>query len=149
MKNNEIRIKWEEFIQGHEYLFISNEEIWQNNLEKLETYIQENNKLPSMRDTDPEIKKLGEWLTNQRKNYNKKSNVMKNNEIKIKWEEFIQDHEDLFLSNEEIWQNNLEKLETYIQENNKLPAGSNTDPEIKKLGGWLSPRERIIIKNLI
>ena len=95
-----------------------------------------------MRDTDPEIKKLGEWLTNQRKNYNKKSNVMKNNEIKIKWEEFIQDHEDLFLSNEEIWQNNLEKLETYIQENNKLPAGSNKDPEIKKLGGWLSHQKR-------
>ena len=142
MKNTEIRIKWEEFIQDHEDLFLSNEEIWQNNLEKLETYIHKHNKLPSMRDTDPEIKKLGEWLTNQRKNYNKKSNVMKNNEIKIKWEEFIQDHEDLFLSNEEIWQNNLEKLETYIQENNKLPAGSNKDPEIKKLGGWLSHQKR-------
>ena len=71
-------------------------------------------------------------------NYCKKSNIMKNTEIRIKWEEFIQDHEDLFLSNEEIWQNNLEKLETYIHKHNKLPSKHNTDPEIKKLGKWLS-----------
>ena len=109
MKNNEIRIKWKEFIQNHEDLFLSNEELWEINLEKVETYIQENNKLPTDRNKDPEIRALGVWLANQKRNYNKKSNVMKNNEIRIKWEEFIQNHEDLFLSNKERWENNLEK----------------------------------------
>lgn len=34
---------------------------------------------------------MGFWISNQTKNYRKKEGVLKNNELYIKWNEFIND----------------------------------------------------------
>ena len=51
--------------------------IWENNLDKLKTYIDTNNKLPSTRNKCSEIRSLGKWYHDQKLKYKNKINIMK------------------------------------------------------------------------
>jgi antitoxin component HigA of HigAB toxin-antitoxin module len=91
MLKNIIREKWLEFINDIKYkiYFLSNEEEWLNTLESVKKYIDNNNKRPSQHDKDINIKILGSWIGTQQKNYSKKEYIMKNDIIRGKWKEFI------------------------------------------------------------
>jgi len=141
MKNEEIRTSWEEFTTDDRYYnyFISNEEEWYLNLNKVKEYMDREEKRPSKEDKDNEIKKLGTWIGTNIKNYKKKQNNMKNEEIRMSWEEFISDilYKNYFISNEEEWYLNLNKVKEYMDRENKRPSSEDKDNEIKKLGKWI------------
>ena len=137
MKQENIRIKWEDFISTYSHLFMSNDEIWNNTLEKLRLYIETNDKLPSEKD----IKQLGKWISHQKENYSKQKDIMKQENIRIKWEDFISTYSHLFMSNDEIWNNTLEKLRLYIETNDKLPSLTDKNKDIKQLKCWISTQK--------
>jgi hypothetical protein len=137
MKEFEIRKRWEDFIAKYSEHFKDKNEIWYENLNKLEQYIVENNKTPSSRDQDKKIKQLGKWLSHQKNNYNKEQLNMKEVEIRKRWEDFMNKYSEYFKDNNEIWYENLNKLEQYILENNKTPSSIDKNKEIKQLGIWL------------
>jgi superfamily II DNA or RNA helicase len=146
MKNEEIKNKWEEFIKENNKLFMTNEEIWNEHLDEVKNYIKENNKLPS-KHKNKEIKKVSQWIDYQKNNYKNNTKIMKlNNEIKIKWEEFMKEYNQYFKTNEEIWKDNLTKVIEYIKENNNLPSCHNKNNEIRYLGSWII-RQKDIYKN--
>ncbi len=94
MKDKQIYKLWEDFINSDKYIknFQDNNNIWINNLKKVKKYIDENNKRPSLKNyKDIEIKYLGQWISYQQKNYKNKKNIMKDEEIKKLWEDFIND----------------------------------------------------------
>lgn len=76
----------------------SRKEIWKENLQKVKTYINENNKLPSTVSKNEEIKGLGLWLKNQKHIYKNKERIMKIDEIRKEWEIFIKEYEEYFKS---------------------------------------------------
>ena len=139
MFDENIYNKWTEFITNEKYkkYFMSNEEEWQSNLNFVKKYIDENNKTPSTYDKNKDIKKLGNWISNQQKNHKSKEYIMKNSDIYDKWTEFItsEKYKKYFMSNEEEWQSNLNFIKKYIDENNKRPSAKNKDT--KMLGKWL------------
>ena len=140
MKNNEIKEKWNEFTEKYKNLFRNNEEIWYESLKELEEYINKYNKLPSQIDKNIDIKKLGSWLSTQKQNYINIKCIMKEEEIRKKWEEFIEKYKDLFKSNEEIWYEKLKELEIYIIDKKKLPSEYEYINNIKQkcyIGKWL------------
>ena len=51
---------------------------------------------PSESNKDNEIKKLSKWLSTQKINYNKNEQIMKNEDIRLKWEEFMNKYQELF-----------------------------------------------------
>ena len=138
MKNKEIKKIWENFIEKYSYLFKLDIEKWKENLNKLENYIIENKKLPSQYDKDINIKSLGVWLLSQKQHYKNNEYIMKNDEIKKQWEEFINKYNDLFKTNKELWIDNFKQIEEYINKYNKLPSKNDKDKNIKYLGCWLS-----------
>jgi uncharacterized protein YeaO (DUF488 family) len=69
--NDEIRNLWKEFTKEYNEYLKSNEEIWIDNLNKLKQYINENNIKPSTISKNNEIKQLGQWISNQQRNYKK------------------------------------------------------------------------------
>jgi hypothetical protein len=138
MKNEEIRKEWESLIDKYPHLFLSNEEIWFENKNKVEEYIEQHNELPSENSKDTNIKSLGKWILTQKQNYKKNEHIMRNEEIRIEWKTFIDKYPHLFLSNEEIWFENKNKVEEYIQQHNKLPSSKHKDTNIKSLGLWIS-----------
>jgi len=91
MKEKNIRIIWDKFIEKYKIYFESNEEVWNDTLQKVINYINENNKRPSMVNKNIDIKNLGKWIGTQQTNYKNKINIMSNQEIYNKWTEFIND----------------------------------------------------------
>jgi len=96
MVNEDIRKLWEGFVKKYQEYFISNEERWKNTLKEVLIYIDKNNKRPYQRDKDVKIKKLGIWIGTQQKNYASKKKIMKNEEIRELWEEFIKKYQEYF-----------------------------------------------------
>ena len=141
MKSQYVRSKWEEFTQSYPKLFYlpSSEEKWQEKLKIVEEYIQTHNKFPTNSDEDTEISSLGAWLHTQKKNYKNNSYIMKNEFIRLNWEEFIRKYPKLFslLSLEGKWEEKLEMVEKYIQTYNKLPYKRDDDTEVGSLGKWI------------
>jgi len=142
MKNEIIYNKFKEFLEKYKEYFISNEEIWYNHLEQVIKYINDNNKLPSPTGKNKEINILGEWLTCQKMNYKKNEQIMKNYIIYNKFKDFLEKYKKYFLTNEEVWTNNLKKIIKYIKENNKLPSSSSKDNKIQALGRWISTQKK-------
>jgi len=93
MKDLNIRNKWSEFINDDKYkqYFRTNEEEWDINLAEVKKYIDKNNKKPNEKNKDNNIKQLGVWISVQKRNYTKQEWNMKDEIIRNKWEEFIND----------------------------------------------------------
>jgi DNA-directed RNA polymerase subunit H (RpoH/RPB5) len=96
MKNNEIRESWKLILEKYKKLFKTNKEIWYDSLKELEEYIKKYNKLPSQIDKNINIKKLGSWSSTQKQNYKNKKCIMKDEQIRKIWEEFIEKYKELF-----------------------------------------------------
>jgi hypothetical protein len=111
---------------------------WSEKLAIIEEYIEQHNELPSKHSKDTNIKSLGLWISNQKNNYKKIEQIMKNENIRKEWKSLIEKYPHLFLSNEEIWFENKNKVEEYIQQHNKLPSENSKDANIKSLGLWIS-----------
>ena len=97
MKTPEIHQLWTDFINNQKYkeYFIDNNEIWKNKLLLVKEYIDVNKKRPSSTDKNKEIKTLGYWISDQKKNYDQDISKCKYGmqipEIHQLWTEFIND----------------------------------------------------------
>jgi hypothetical protein len=148
MKNEEIRTLWEDFLnmKGIKLLFLNNEEMWNYNKTKVEEYIQEHNKLPAQTDKIQDIAVLGNWIQSQKQNYKNKTKIMINENIRKLWEDFVKQYKIYFMSNEEIWMQQLEKVKKYIDENDKRPSSTDKNKDIKRLGKWINTQNNNYIK---
>ena len=146
MKNVEIYNKWSELLKEYKEYFFNNEEIWYNNLKLIEKYINKNKRIPSQTEQNKYSKKLGKIISHNKQNYKNKKNIMKNENIYNKWSKFIIDYKEYFLSNEELWYNNLKLVENYIIENKKRPSSKSKNLHIKTLGIWITTSKMRYIK---
>lgn len=121
MTNNANRIVWESFYNTYKKYFLLFDEVWFNNLEEVMEYIDKNGKLPSSTGKIKKVKTLGEWIQNNKNNYDKGTQCMKNNDIKEAWEEFNKDYK-VYIDH---WCNNLENVKEYSDKNGKLPSNIN------------------------
>jgi hypothetical protein len=85
-----------------------------------------------MIDKNIETKKLGGWFQHQLHNYKNNKDLMKNENIRKLWEEFIDKYKEYFLTNTEIWFKTLNNLEKYFIEFKKRPSTNI------KIGNWCS-----------
>lgn len=131
---------------------LSGSTYWHSRFNDLKLYIEKYKSLPSCKDKNSDVKRLGVWWQTQQKNYKKKIYIMKNSDIYSTWKAFITDNL-LFRSNEERWMNNFNKLKLYIKKYKSLPSQNAKNINIKQLGQWLSDQQknykkkRYIMKN--
>jgi superfamily II DNA or RNA helicase len=137
MSNLEIRKKWEDFTEKYSEYFKSNEEIWNDSLEAVSKYIDENKEKPLRSIKDKKIKKLGKWISHQTTNYKKNVRIMSDPICRKKWEDFTERYSEHFKSNEEQWNDNLEEVSVYIDEYKERPSQYSKDKRTKQLGSWL------------
>lgn len=147
MKKEHIRKIWNDFVNSEKYknyFTYDEEEKWINNLNELKKYINDNQKKPSERDIDEQIKKISIWMHHQQDIFKKKIGIMKNQQINDLWNEFVnsEKYKKYFLSNEQEWLFNLDEVKKYIYENNKRPSEDSKDKDIKRLGKWLSHQQQ-------
>ena len=73
-----------------------NIDLWRFNLEKVKKRIDDKKKRPNRNSKDPEEKKEAKWLSNQNYNYKNKIDIMSNENIRKKWEEFKEEYGEFF-----------------------------------------------------
>ena len=142
MKNEIIYNHWTELINDPKYSkhFMDCKELWILKLEKVKEYMDDNDKRPSSKDNNTEIKQLGEWVGTQLENYKKEAKLMKHEGIRKKWTDFTSDpkYSKYFLSNEEFWDKRLKEVMKYIDKNGKKPSRTDKEQEIKTLALWIN-----------
>jgi hypothetical protein len=91
MKEQNIYDIWTQFITSEKYKthFIGDIEYWLIQFDKVKQYVDKYNKKPSRSDNDKEIKILCRWIETQQKNYKKKEQTMKEQNIYDTWTQFI------------------------------------------------------------
>ena len=74
---------------------------------------------------------------------------MKNENIRNKWYEFINDdkYKKYFMSFEDNWNYKLEQVKTYIDDNKKKPTQTDKNKNIKILCGWIKTQVTNYKKN--
>lgn len=133
---------WETFIQKHYEYFMSPEELWESNFNKLLLFINNNNKTPSNKSKDIEEKNIGTWFSGQKTAYKNKDQGMKDKYRYEKWSLFVEQYSEYLLTEIEIWYLNFNKLVMFINNNNKLPNKRSENNNEKQLGYWLGTQKR-------
>ena len=133
MSNENIRGLWDNFIKDYEQYFLSNKELWTIKLDELKSFIDLNKRRPLEKKKIEKV--LTSWLSTQIKNRKTEKQIMLNEDIRNVWDNFIKDYNQYFLSNEELWTNNLTELKTFIDLNKRRPTkGKDTE---KIMGAWM------------
>ena len=99
MKDPEIWKIWKETLADpryNEFLVLDPVEDWKNKHSQMCEFIDTNKKSPSQTAKDPTEKKLGQWVSNQKKNYNQEgasstNQIMKNPDIWQIWTDTLAD----------------------------------------------------------
>ena len=125
MFNEDTRNIWDSFIKNYKKYFLSNDELWNNNLTELKNFIDLNGRRPHTRIKTEKV--LGKWLCTQFKNRKTEKDIMLNEDIKKSWDSFIKNYEQYFISNNKLWANNLNELKTIT---NILFQMKNSEPII-------------------
>ena len=150
MKKPEIRTKWEATLEKYKEYLCDADEQWHLTHQNVCKYMDDKKKAPSSIDKNSEIKKLANWVQNQKKNYAKKTQIMSNPEIRSKWEETLEKYKEyLCIDLDEQWCLTLQKVCEYMddEENNKAPSQYDKNHKIKKLGKWVSHQKENYSKN--
>jgi superfamily II DNA or RNA helicase len=129
---------WEAFIQYHSSLYRSRGNKWDDYLCKLEQYITTNNAMPSCsHKSTAEIKQLGKWATEQKRNYDIKAEIMQFETVRNKWKLFTDKYPLVLKTRDDHWNETLARVEEHILQHKKLPTLTDLDGNAKTLAKWL------------
>jgi len=152
MKEEEIRKSWEKFVNDYNYkeYLLSNKKKWYNSLENIKKFMNENGKKPICKSKNKDEKKLGIWIDAQLNNYKKNIRIMKKEEIRKSWEEFLNNdkYKEYLLPNEKNWYNSLENIKKFIDKNGKRPNNNSKNKDEKKKGSWIGTQLKYYEKNI-
>ena len=137
IKNEERYDLWTNFLEDYKELFISKDEKWMEDFDKLKEFININKKLPRQKSDNEDEKKIGNWYTSQQKNYNKKTEGIKNSERYDLWSKFLEDYNKYIISFDKRWLKILDELKDFINKNKKKPSQQSKNNNEKNYGLWL------------
>ena len=90
MEKKEIYELWTYFLKKNYLLFLTKEDIWNNDLILVKEFIDKNGNRPKKNTEDIEEKRLGNWLVHQIQNFKYNKNNMKDCDIRNKFESFYE-----------------------------------------------------------
>jgi superfamily II DNA or RNA helicase len=128
---------------------VDNDELWKENHQKMCEFIDENGRAPrqSGAKVDLDEKKIGQWISTQKKNYNPSGSElskqrMKNPVIWQIWTETLEKcKKHLVLDWVQNWKDKCMNMCAFIDKNGKIPSAYSKSQEEKILGNWISTQK--------
>ncbi len=149
MLNPEIRSEWETTLQKYGDYLGNQFKKWSLKHTQLIAYMDKEKKTPSGKDKNPVIKKLGQWVSDQKKYYKKNLHGMSNKDIRSEWETTLQKYGDYLSPNTAgEWRLKHAQLIVYMEKEKKSPSDKNKNPVIKTLGTWLGTQKTNYRRNV-
>jgi len=133
-EGNPPRKLWEAFMERYpQYFLSSEEEEYMMHLERVEEYFKKRGKTLS------HDSKISNFITSQKKNYNKKMYAMSEGDPRREiWEAFMERCPIVFHVDEEEYRMKLTELEEYIKKEGKIPSNGSKDTTVASLGRFIS-----------
>jgi superfamily II DNA or RNA helicase len=124
------------------------EERWRSTLKQACAYMDEQKMLPSQHSKNAAIKKLGQWVCHQKKNYAKNAQIMKKPVFKAEWEATLEKYSEYLIFNrDERWRLTLKEACAYMDEQKKSPSSADKNADIKVLGNWICKQKKSYAEN--
>jgi superfamily II DNA or RNA helicase len=136
MINYERRDVWVNFMEQYNEYFVSINDMWNTNLDKLKEFIDTNKKTPSHGSKNKDEKFLGSWLHEQKKKFINMKHEMINDERYDVWVNFMEQYNEYFSSNDIVWVSNFQNLKEFMYINKRSPSVKYENE--KKLAYWTS-----------
>jgi superfamily II DNA or RNA helicase len=153
MSNPAIRQEWENTLADPAYgPYLKpqdNEQDWRDQLALVKQYLTIHKKAPSSGSKNPDTKTLGNWITLQKTNYAKNSQIMSHSAIRQEWESILVDpaYGSYLQTNEQDWRNNLALVKKYLTTYQQAPSNSSKNPETKSFAQWIGTQKGNYAKN--
>jgi hypothetical protein len=112
-------------------------DVWESNFAGCLEYYKNNNSWPSGEDSDPAVKRLGEWVGTQRRQCKKLSSGAKSNMTQERYGRLDRTPGWVWDLLSDAWENNFAGCLEYYKNNNSWPSGEDSDPAVKRLGEWV------------
>ena len=137
MKNPEKYNIIKKFLEEYKHLIKNNEEVWFSNYNDFLTFNKNFGRLP-IRGNKKDLfeNKLSQWYQDQMDNYNNNKNSMSNEKIYKTWQEYLKNN-CLITAEEKKWFDNYNKLDEFLELNNRRPKFIEDNKEEKKLADWI------------
>ena len=117
---------WSNFLEEYKEYFKSDDELWYEKFDELKKFINKNKRRPDGT--------LGHWFGDHNQSYKKKEHGMKNENRYNLWTNFLEEYNEYFKSDNELWYEKFDELKKFINKNKKRP----TESDNKMLNAWLS-----------
>eukprot|EP00596_Hydrurales_sp_CCMP1899_P003625 CAMPEP_0119045650 /NCGR_PEP_ID=MMETSP1177-20130426/41670_1 /TAXON_ID=2985 /ORGANISM="Ochromonas sp, Strain CCMP1899" /LENGTH=794 /DNA_ID=CAMNT_0007017797 /DNA_START=468 /DNA_END=2849 /DNA_ORIENTATION=- len=138
-----MRDDWSEIKNEFEDLFLSSDEKFNRKIGELRNFVLEHKRSPSASSSDDQVRSLGKWRSDQRRNYKYEKNNMKiGSTNREDWMDFIKEFEVYLLYDVPKWESLSTEVENYILANKKSPSSKSIDPDIRFLGVWVKDQQR-------
>ena len=133
---------WNEFNNEYSKYLLQGKEQWYSRLNELRAFLDENKdkkqKTPSSHSKDSNIKSLASFIGTQKKNYENKTQIMRESDIYDTWTNFLEEYKNSLMTEDEAWLKTLNELKIFLIQKNKRPNKNSTDITEKKLGEWIT-----------
>jgi superfamily II DNA or RNA helicase len=140
--DNDVYNIWHNFMQKYDCLFLSLEEKWTLQLQRLVNYVETHKERPRTNTKNKESNVIGSWYHDNSLRYRQNTGIMKNEKNRTLWKEFLEKYYDkYFLSDEEKWFENFEKIKSYIDINGYKPSARDISPDIRELSHWITTQQ--------
>jgi superfamily II DNA or RNA helicase len=128
---------------------LDNDELWKENHMKMCEFVISNKKSPLSTSKKPEEKRLGSWVSNQKRNYDPQGSefseyIMKNQEIWKLWFETLADSRfsEALADPAQRWKNKHYQMCKFIETNCRSPSPHSKLHYEKILGCWISTQKK-------
>ena len=147
--NPDIRAEWGATMEKYgAYLITDFDEQWRFTHRLVCAYMDEHQKPPSKGDKNPDVKKLGSWISKQKTSYVRNTHIMRSNHaIRHEWEATVEKYGEYLADADEQWRSTHRLVCAYMDEHQKPPSSSDKNPAIKKLGSWITTQKTNYAKN--
>lgn len=149
MKDETKRTLWIDFMNKYKKYMKSKDEIWYDTFDDLKKYIDEHKKRPSSSSRKHEEKILGTWFNGQQWKHKNNADCMKDIDRKNTWSSFIKDYSPFLKYSDDIWNDTLEELKSFIHTHKRRPHNTRrTDVDNEnKLARWIGTQMRFNVKH--
>ena len=133
MSNDKRYDVWCKFLERCNKYFVSIDDAWNTNFEKLKEFIETNKKQPLIKSKNKDEKFLSSWSNTQNQKYKTRKDGMSYDKRYDVWTVFLEQYNEYI----DVWNANIDMLKEFIDINKKMPSTTSKNGDEKALGTWL------------
>ena len=110
---------------------------WAERYKEVVEYYVKNNDWPSTIDSDPVVKSLGKWVSQQRTDGKKLAAGVKSEMTQERYDQLDRTPGWMWNPMSDVWESNFASCLEYYKKNNAWPSKMDADVAVKPLGKWV------------